>query len=105
MNQLDIPGLMINYFSEKDENRIGFPMYTLSTKLDDYGKGIIGIPDEKNVMTDHYVTITGVIFDRESGKEWLRIQSWGEQYYILFEDFCNYNDCIDWAEGTLVVIK
>ncbi|MBO7426229.1 MAG: hypothetical protein J6U23_11185 [Clostridiales bacterium] len=69
------------------------------------GKGIIGIPDEKNAMTDHYVTITGVIFDRESGKEWLRIQSWGEQYYILFEDFCNYNDFIDWAEGTLVVIK
>lgn len=107
LNQLDIPGLLYNYISnaEYSEEMIGFPLYTLSCNFDDYGKGIIGVPDKWNVMTAHYVTITGIILDRESENEWLRVQSWGEQYYILFNDFCNYNDYLDWAEGTIVVIK
>ena len=39
----------------------------------------------------HYVTITGIIKDYESGQIWVRVQSWGDQYYFLHSDFVEYN--------------
>lgn len=48
---------------------------------------------EKNVY-GHFVMITGMIIDEEA--EWasqrimLRISSWGEEYYISFEHYCQF---------------
>ena len=86
----------------------GFPMYL---NLYSEGKGIKGIEDKDeknnaNVMTDHYVTITGIVKDGESGNEWLRIQTWGEQYYILYNDFVEYNKINNnLSDGTVIILK
>ena len=64
--------------------------------------------DENNVMTDHYVTITGVFIDNQSGRTWLRVQSWGGEWYLDFDEFYNYSN--DNAEsfinrdGAIIVI-
>ncbi len=79
-------------------------MYSLNV---DDGMGICGNPDKYNVMTDHYVTITGVVKDTQSGKTWLRIQSWGEVYYILYSDFVLYNSthAFEGAKGMIIVVE
>ncbi len=106
---MDVPGLLINYFSEKKENNIenvekmGFPMYS---DLASCGYGIEGVEDKYNVMTDHYVTITGVIHDNEVDRVWLRIQTWGKQYYILYDDFVDYNKINEnLADGSIIILK
>lgn len=68
---------------------------------EDYGKGIIGLQEKNDVMTSHYVTITGVILDRESDNEWLRIQTWGEIYYLRLDEFYDYNQSLPY--GTLIL--
>ena len=42
-------------------------------------------------MLSHYVTITGVLEDDCLGEDFLRVQSWGKEYYIKYSDFVNYN--------------
>lgn len=54
-------------------------------------------------MTDHYVTITGVFKDNNSGQIWLRVQSWGEQYYLNFSEFYNYNIGVPF--GNLIFVE
>lgn len=41
----------------------------------------------------HYVTVTGVLVDRNTGKVYLRIQSWGKMLYIDYDEF--YDTCIN----------
>jgi len=41
----------------------------------------------------HYVTVTGVLVDRNTGKVYLRIQSWGKMLYIDYDEF--YDVCIN----------
>ncbi len=38
-------------------------------------------------MTNHYVTVTGVIEDLHSGRVWLRVQTWGYAMYLDFDEF------------------
>ena len=78
----------------------------MSCRNEDYGKEITGVPEKNEVMTSHYVTLTGVILDRESDNEWLRIQTWGEQYYLLYNDFVEYNKFNNnLASGTTIIIN
>lgn len=59
--------------------------------------------DYTNHVTNyHYVTITGVLIDRNTGKTYLRIQTWGMERYIEYDDF--YEKCqnylsVDFNEG------
>ena len=45
----------------------------------------------KNIY-DHYVTVTGVIINKQSDTIKLQISSWGEKYYIDFGEICKYVD-------------
>lgn len=52
-----------------------------SLSLDSEGNGFV--PDlYSGVMTNHYVTVTGVIEDLNSGRVWLRVQTWGNAMYL-----------------------
>ena len=55
-------------------------------------------------MTDHFVTITGVFFDNQSGRTWLRVQTWGYEYYLDFDEFYSYSNDDDDRDGTIIVI-
>ncbi len=54
----------------------------------------------KEVYTDkHWLTITKLIIDDISSKKWIKVQSWGEYYYINLDDWLNNQygspfDCI-----------
>ena len=104
---MDIVGLIYNEYkgTKTSEEKMGFPMYYLD--VDNNGNGLIGIPDSYNVMTDHYVTITGAIKDYQSGQTWLRIQSWGEEYYLLYSDFVEYNRTFacNEAKGNIIIVN
>ena len=43
-------------------------------------------------INDHYVTVTGVIKDDIIGKTYLQISSWGEMYYIDYDEYLAYID-------------
>ncbi len=96
---------MIRNLDRDVRSQVGFPMYMRWSNE-------TGCPevhlDESNVMTDHYVTITGVFIDNQSGRTWLRVQSWGGEWYLDFDEFYNYSN--DNAEsfinrdGAIIVI-
>lgn len=41
-------------------------------------------------ISGHYVTVTGIVKDDIAGLIMLRISSWGEQYYINYEEYRDY---------------
>lgn len=45
----------------------------------------------KNGTNYHYVTVTGILFDSNTGKTYLRIQTWGIERYIDYDNF--YDKC------------
>ena len=50
------------------------------------------VPDlYSDVMTNHYVTVTGVIEDLHSGRVWLRVQTCGYAMYLDFDELYNYD--------------
>ena len=58
--------------------------------------------DYVGLFNYHYVTITGVLTDSNTGKTYLRIQTWGMERYIEYDDF--YEKCqnylgVDFNEG------
>ncbi len=42
-------------------------------------------------MCWHYVTITGVYTNTQTGEVYLKVQSWGSSYYIDYSEFNDYN--------------
>ena len=54
------------------------------------------------LVNSHYVTVTGAYRDLQTRKIWLRISSWGEEYYI---DYNNYSTQIDIFTNILCVDK
>ena len=72
-----------------DYSNVGFPMY-LDLIFDNSLPCGFTPSLDVNVMTNHYVTITGVIKDSIDNTTWLRIQTWGRVGYIKLEDFYNY---------------
>jgi len=63
--------------------------------------------DTDEMMLFHYVTITGMYQNRIMDKTYLRVQSWGDEYYIDYDEFYDYNqysDMITWS-GDLLFIE
>ena len=58
----------------------------------------------KETITYHYVTITGMITDSNSGETYLRVQSWGNEFYIKYSEFKNYNIDNDIPYGMLIFV-
>lgn len=42
----------------------------------------------------HFTTITGIVEDTESDVIWLRVQSWGYEFYINVEELLYYNETV-----------
>ena len=77
--------------SEQSSIRNGFPIYEI---VDNQSRENVFHRTPKR-MIYHYVTITGVLIvldtDVVEDRIYLRIQSWGEEYYINYYDFVQYN--------------
>lgn len=73
----------------EEYSNVGFPMYTGLNINPDLPNGFTPVVDQY-VMTNHYVTITGVIEDTVEHNVWLRIQTWGRYGYLNYDEFYNY---------------
>ena len=95
-----------NNYSSYYINRVGFPMYT-DLRILTNGSGF-KCESNPNVMTNHYVTITGMVKDNHTNRCWLKVQSWGKVYYIDLADFYSYESPgFDYstAESTIIVFE
>lgn len=57
-------------------------------------KSLINIKSTKNydLLYDHYVTLTGMIKDRQENAVYFQVSSWGKKYYVDYQDICDYVD-------------
>ena len=53
----------------------------------------------------HYVTVTGLYEDDIIGKVYLRVQSWGDIYYVEYNEFCDYNTSNNTCKGEMLFIN
>lgn len=56
----------------------------------------------------HYVTVTGIFIDKNAAEGedvFLRVQSWGDEYYINYSEFINFNDSYNFCEGYLIFVN
>lgn len=106
--------IVSNYIGEEIEDHtdleyssVGFPMYLSLSVNEELPCGFNTLLDS-NVMTNHYVTITGVIEDTIENNTWLRIQTWGRVGYITLEDFYYYQTpgyAISTDIGSLIILE
>lgn len=107
----------VQYYSEdvlgnySPIDRNGFPLYVIDenperdiTSFED----LFIQPSNHPRMTYHYVTITGIVInsDAQDGNDrvFLRVQSWGGEYYINYSDFVNYNESYATCMGEIIII-
>ena len=90
--QFDPVGTLLNYSSE-------------NPKLFSYIGGDTGFDRDGLPLRHHYVTITGVYENSINGDVFLRVQSWGGEYYVDFNEFCEFNDNRDLSIGYLFITE
>lgn len=93
--------------TDLEYSSVGFPMYLSLSVNEELPCGFNTLLDS-NVMTNHYVTITGVIEDTRENNTWLRIQTWGRVGYITLEDFYYYQTpgyAISTDIGSLIILE
>ena len=96
-----------DYNNPNHINSVGFPMYT-SLTINPDGTGLSYTVNAVDVMTNHYVTITGVVVDNQANRCWLKIQTWGRAEYLDFNEFYYYQSPqfnTDTAESTIIVLR
>lgn len=93
------------YYDKKDVffDRDGVAMYVLNNEASRVDQ-LISIDPYNNTMIFHYVTITGLIRHENSNECYLRVQSWGKEYYINYSEFVEYNEDQDDRNGYLLFI-
>ncbi len=86
---------LYNYFRRK--NGLSYQSLTMY-QIDSGAREISDLfhHDSDMHMEYHYVTITGMVINRNLDRDdpervYLRVQSWGEEYYINYNEFINYN--------------
>ena len=101
-------GVLGNY-SPIDRN--GFPLYVIDKNPESVITSFEDLflqPSNHPSMTYHYVTITGIVInsDAQDGNDsvFLRVQSWGGEYYINYSDFVNYNESYATCMGEIIII-
>lgn len=87
-----------DYFSSKEEC---YNLYQVTSEPVDSISDLFILSENKPTMYYHYVTITGVAIDHHCVSQtdydhgysevYLRVQSWGDEYYIKYSDFIEYN--------------
>jgi hypothetical protein len=70
------------------DSKYGVNFYLLnSTTNDPYS-----FTEYKSNINSHYVTVTGILIDQVKNQTMLKISSWGEEYYINYEEYINFVD-------------
>ena len=95
---LQLEGTSIDYDVYQ---RNGFLMFQIFKDASSAEELIVPTND---TMTYHYVTVTGVFYDNYSEETYLRVQSWGTEYYLKYEDFVEYNVSFNSASGYIIVL-
>ena len=80
----------------KEENQV-LAYKKNDTTLISFSKVFTGydpVTKEKRYLriNDHYVTVTGVIVNKQTDKIKFQISSWGKKYYIDYDEICKYVD-------------
>lgn len=56
-------------------------------------------------VAGHYMTITGIISDVQSGEYWYRVQTWGGECYVSFEELQKYSDSLGLGDTYFIIIN
>ena len=70
----------------KDGYGVNFYIEDISSSTPAY----INRPWSSDKVNDHYVTVTAVIIDNITNKTYLQISSWGEKYFIDYDEYEEY---------------
>lgn len=110
MNPCNFPGDGVPAYNKPSDNREG---YTI-------GGGNIGIcndrilfvivperdksecPPNYKTIDHHYVTITGLIYDEIVDKAFLRISTWGCEFYIDLDDYIEMQSVDTFVNGIIL---
>ncbi len=89
--------------------RNGFPLYSINdSNLNSYTGFNDIITEHATPMIYHYVTITGIIIDDNAplpqDRVYLRVQSWGEDFYLKYSDFVLYNFDNATCNGAIITV-
>ena len=90
---------------QHNEPVVGLTMFQVDSAAVDIGN----LFDSKYSMDYHYVTVTGMVIDRNADAEhrvYLRVQSWGDEYYINMYEFFAYNceSIPDSRSGRIIIV-
>ncbi len=105
----NIPVIMLEYdpiaSAIKSIDNQDPPVINLNnTHMKRYDSRISDFYDTGYLLLHHYITVTGLYHNGINNNTYLRVQSWGEEYYIDFNDFCRFNSNNITSEGYLVFI-
>ena len=67
---------------------VGPGFFHKKERLPLYRRDASGTMNKVNSMRDHYVTVTG--FEHSEGDKWLHISSWGEEFYVNYEEYLEH---------------
>lgn len=87
--------LSVFYISEEIKEQVhqkfeGVSIYEyLSSEV---GGGYKNPPKESQKIAGHYDTITGVIIDKQTNEIWVRVQSWGDEYYYSYNELVDFRN-------------
>lgn len=114
MLRMDIPVILaIGPNSPNLWGKKGIPFYKRKEiYIDDIVNSILKekpyyYQEVKQGVNGHYVVVTGLIKDDIAGRIMLRISSWGEMYYINYEEYRDYIDTVGstWTSSLVHVNK
>lgn len=65
--------------------------------------------DSKQNMNSHYVAVTGLLFDKQTGKKMVKVSSWAKEYYIDYDVYDDYVEkqgmAQNWQSGVIYFKK
>lgn len=96
--------LLEDDFHQEGRTDLGFTIYRVNYDATTIGRYLY--PHESAGMNYHYVTITGIIIDHNNSDiVYLRVQSWGKELYISYNEFIEYNETNRAYFGRIIVLS
>ena len=87
-------------------NRRGIDLYTVYRGASSMNELFIQYyQDDDEAMAYHYVTVTGVLIDNNQDEVYLRVQSWGSEFYLKYSEFVEYNTDHVSCSGRVIIIN
>ena len=91
--------VILNVCSLSGDNMAGITFYKLATGSSGNGTGTIQLGDSDVCLVEdiynspvdgHYFTATGLVFDNNTGNTYIRISSWGTEFYISYDEYYDF---------------